>query len=254
MTRPVPKSYYYSGQGRLLIGTRNATTGLGESFIAVGNVTSLTIDVATTVFEHKESMSGNRSTDATIITEKKASCKFSTESLSLDNLMLGLYGEQSVTAGGAVVDEPHAYVAGGIICLNSPKVSAVTVKVGATTAVLGTDYVLDADFGTIHPLVGSTLFASDADVTVSYTAAAVKRVDAFTATAQPERFLRFEGLNTYNGDLILLEAPRVAIQPLTGLEYINDNFGKADFTGNILLDEKILTGSQFFREYMITPA
>lgn len=252
MTRPIPSSYYYSGQGRLLIGSRNAQGG-GQNFVAVGNVTSLTVDIATTKFEHKESMSGQRSTDLTIITEKKATMKFSTESLSLDNLVLGLYGAKTTTISTVVVAEPHPYVTGGIIALKSPKVTAVVVRVGAATAVLNTDYVIDPDFGTIYPSATSSVIITGSTVLVDYTAGVVTRMDAFTQGTPPERFLRFEGLNTINGELVLLEMPRTAIDPLTGLEMINTDLGKADFSGNILLDSLITTAgvSQFFTQRTI---
>lgn len=331
MTRPIPTSYYYSGQGRLLIGERNSTGG-GVNFVPVGNVTSLTVDIAVTKFEHKESMSGVRATDATIITEQKATVKFSTESLNIANLVLGLYGETSTTTSTAVVAEPHVYTAGGAIALKNPAVSALTISTGTTQTVvychvtaggtgytsaptvgftggagtgaaatavltdgvvtsititnagtgytsaptigftggagtgaaatayvgavpaLTTDYTLDADFGTIYPVSTSTKIIDGMTILVSYTAGVVSRVDALTSGTAPERFLRFEGLNTYNGDLVLLELPRTAIDPITGLEYINENFGKADFTGNILLDSLITSGSQFFVQRTITPA
>lgn len=250
MTRPIPTSYYYSGQGRLLIGQRNSTTGAFEKGIAVGNVTSLTIDIAVTKFEHKESMSGVRAIDATVITEQKGTFKFSSESLSLANLALGLYGETSTTASSAVVGETHVYEADApIIALKAPKVSSVTVKVGMTTAVLGTDYDIDLDFGTIYPIASSAVIVDGSTVTVDYTPAAVSRLDGFTTGTAPERFLRFEGLNTYDGKGCLLEIPRAAIDPITGLEYINTDFGKADFSGNILQDSLITSGSKYFRQF-----
>ncbi len=256
MTRPIPTSYYYSGQGRLLIGSRNATTGAGENFIAVGNVTSLTVDLAVTKFEHKESMSGVRAIDATIITEQKATVKFSTESLSLDNLVVGLYGTKSTTSSATITAESHPnYVVGSIICLKKPKVTTVVVKVGVTTCVLGTDYTLDADFGTIYPISTSTVIIADCTVLVDYISGVHDVLDALTSGAAPERFLRFEGLNTYDGKLVLLQMPRVALDPMTGLEFINENFGKADLSGNILLDSLITGGaSQFFSQRRITPA
>lgn len=256
MTRPIPKSYYYSGQGRLLIGERDPVTGQGLNFYAVGNVTSLTIDLAVTKFEHKESMSGVRSIDATVITEQKATLKFSTESLSLANLSLGMFGSKATTTSTPVVDEAHTYTEGGIIALKLPKVSAVTVTVGATPAVLDTDYTLDADFGTIYPIADSTVFVDGATVTVDYTSGVHDVVNALTSGVAPERFMRFEGLNTFDGSFVLLQCPRVALDPITGLEYINENFGKADFTGNILLDPLVTTvgASQFFTQRYITAA
>lgn len=252
-TRATPTSYYYSGQGRLMIGTRNATTGKGEDFREIGNVTSLTVDISVDKLEHKESMSGARAIDLTIIKEKKATCKFTCESLSIDNLALGLYGTSTTTASTPIVDEPHVWNS-GIIALDFPNATALTVKVGVTTAVIVTDYTVDLEFGTVRPVTGSTVITTGSTVLVSYTSGIHKRMDVFTQATPPERFLRFEGLNTVNGDLVLLELPRTALEPMTGLEFINDEIGKADLTGNILLDTFITTGSQFMIERIITPA
>ncbi len=331
MTRPIPTSYYYSGQGRLLIGERSAT-GQGVNFIAVGNVTSLTIDLAVTKFEHKESMSGVRSIDATIITEQKATIKFSTESLSLDNLSLGMFGEKATTSSTVITDESHVYTDAGIVALKYPAVSALSISTGTTetvvyirvtnggsgyatvptvgitggagtgatataqisggvvtgititapgsgyttvptvaitsgggtgatataytgqTLALTTDYTLDADFGTIYPVATSTKLIDGITLLIDYTTGVHDKVDALTSGVAPERFMRFEGLNTYDGSLVLVNLPRVALDPITGLEFINENFGKADFTGNILLDSNITVGSQFFTQRNITPA
>lgn len=247
--RPIPTSYYYSGQGRLGIGDRNATTGELSNVIFVGNVTSLTVDIATTKFEHKESMSGQRAVDLTIIKEKNATFKFSSESLSLDALVTGLYGTQSAITGATVTAESHVAKKGTAIPLKHPNVSAVTVKKGATTFVEGTDYQVDEGFGTVYVLAGGTI--ADADVlAIDYTYGAATDLQAFTQSTPPEKYLRFEGLNTVNGDLRLLEIPRAAFDPLTGLEFINDELGKGDFGGNILPDLTIVTTgkSQYFRE------
>jgi hypothetical protein len=248
--RPIPTSYYYSGQGRLGIGERNATTGELSNVIFVGNVTSLSIDISVDKFEHKESMSGQRAIDLTIIKEKNATFKFTSESLSLDALKLGLYGDSASTSGATVTDEPHNDVKlGTAIPLKHPKVSSVVVKKGATTLTEGTDYQVDEGFGTVYVLTGGTLIAGD-DVTISYTYAASTDLEAFTVGTPPERYLRFEGLNTVDGTLRLLEIPRAAFDPLTGLEYINEELGSGEFAGNCLPDLTIVTAgkSQYFRE------
>ncbi len=100
--RPVPTSYYYSGQGRLGIGDRDPVTGAFDSVVYVGNVTSLAADIAVQKFEHKESMSGDRGTDLTVVQEKNATFKFTAESLKLDLLAIGLYGASSSVTGGTV--------------------------------------------------------------------------------------------------------------------------------------------------------
>jgi hypothetical protein len=248
--RPTPSSYYYSGQGRLGIGERNAATGVVSNVDFVGNVTSLSIDIAVTKFEHKESMTGDRGTDLTLIKEKNATFKFSAESLKVSLLALGLYGTSSLVAGGTVVGEVHKARNGLAIPLKFPKVTAVVLK-KAGTAVPASEWDHDADFGTIYIKSDSvTIGAADVDVTVDYTYAANTTIEAFTVATPPERFLRFEGLNTVDGSFRLIDIPRAALDPLTGLEMINEELGSGEFNGNLLPDLSVVTlgVSKYFRE------
>lgn len=247
--RPTPQSYYYSGQGRLGIGTRTAD-GAYQSLVFVGNVTSLTMNVATTKYEHKESMTGQRGIDLTIVQEKNATFSFNAESLTLDLLSLGLYGKSSSIAGAAVANEQHTVVSlGTAIPLMHPNVSDVSVTPagGGSALVEGTHYQVDEGFGTIYPMGDGIPLGS---YTVTYNHGAFDQIDAFTNATPPERYLRFEGLNTVNGDLRLIEIPRAAFDPLTGLELINEELGAGEFNGNILPDLTIQTAdkSQYFRE------
>lgn len=255
-TRATPQSYYYSGQGRLLIGDREAS-GRGVGFVHVGNVPELSLEITSNKVEHQESMTGSRNLDTIIINQVRANIKFKAESLSLTNLALGLYGVTSTITGATVAAETKPFtVAGQAIPLNNPKVSAVTVKVGATeatagagtTAVLGTDYLLDTDFGVIYPIAGSAMLTVGKFISVAYTFAAHSKLDALTQSTPPEKYLRFEGFNTVNGDGLILEVPRVKLDPLSGYSLITNELANADFTGNALVDTTILTGSQVFTE------
>jgi len=250
MTRPIPESYYYSGQGRLALGDRDPTTGAYSNVTFVGNVTSLTVDLAIDKFEHKESMSGNRSIDLTVIKEKKPTFKFTAESLNKTLLAFGLFGASTVAAGAAVVDEPHVVNLGKAITLAHPNVYDVVVT-GPAAAVrtVNVDYYIDEEFGTLYPIDSATVAEAEA-WTVSYSYAPYDRIDAFLTGTPPEKYVRFEGLNTVSGDLRLIEIPRAAFDPLTGLEFINDELGSGEFAGNILADPFILTSgvSQYFTE------
>lgn len=252
--RPIPQSYYYSGQGRLGIGDRDAVTGALSNVKFVGNVTSLTIDITTNKLDHTESMSGQKSTDLTVIKSKSAAWKFTSESLSLDALATALYGEQASVTAGTVTAESHLAKKGSAIPLKHPNVSAVVVKKASTPLVEGTDYQVDQGFGTVYILSTSTVISTPGGdtVTVDYSYGTYDRMDSFTQQGVPERYLRFEGLNTINGDLRLLEIPRAAFDPLTGLEFINPELGSGNFAGSALPDLTILDGSsQYFREMRI---
>ena len=256
-TRPIPSSYYYSGQGRLGIGERNSVTGEAYNMIFVGNVTSLTIDIATQKFEHKESMSGNRSIDLTIIQEKNATFKFTAESLVLDLLAQGLYGSQASVAGASVTNEVHRARRGYMIPLLHPNISGLTMTTvaGATPLVEDVDFTYDAGFGTVYILATSPVVdpGEGENININYTYGGYDKLEAFTTGTPPERFLRFEGLNTVNGDLRLIDIFRGAFDPLTGLEFINEELGSGEFNGSILTDTtKVAVGaSQFFTERRI---
>ena len=73
-------SKYFSGQGVVLLGDRDPTTGKGSGFMPVGNVSDLKIDIGTSSIEHKESQSGARGIDLRLTTEIKATVSMSMES------------------------------------------------------------------------------------------------------------------------------------------------------------------------------
>lgn len=263
MARPLPQSYYYSGQGRLAIGDRDSATGKYSNIVFIGNVTSLEVDIATDKFDHKESMDGLRTTDVSFSKSNTATFKFTSESLILQLLAIGLYGDTSSKVAGAAVAEVHPFKQGAAIPLLNPNVSDVVVTTVPTSGsgevlVEGTDYIVDEGFGTIYPVVGSAkVTAEGISVSIGYSHGAFDQVDVFTQAQAPEKYLRFEGLNTLNGDLRLIEIPRAQLDPLTGLEFINDELGSGDFAGSILMDPYITGGpgnSQFFRERRISQA
>lgn len=256
--RPIPESYYYSGQGRLGIGDRDPETGKLSGVVFVGNVTSLTIDIAVTKFEHKESMSGNRAVDLTIIKEKNATFKFTGESLSLDLLASGLYGNTAAVTGATATGEIHFAERGKALPLahqNVTSITSIATVTGSTALIEDTDYTIDLGFGTIYIDLGSSVVdIAGEDITVTYVYGAYDRLEAFTTGTPPERYVRFEGLNTINGDLRLIEIPRAAFDPLTGLQFINEELGSGEFGGSVLPDTTITTTglSQYFRERRVT--
>jgi hypothetical protein len=241
-------NYYYSGQGSLYVAERDVATGKPKGFLPIGNVPELTIDIEVTKFEHKESESGSRLLDLTIVKEKKGTFKFKLENLSLENLAMGLYGESAAVVGGSVVGETVSFYAGKRMPLAHPDVSAVVVKddTDVTTYALGTDYLVDAANGVIiFPATGSTIVGS---CKVSYTYGAYSKMEAFTSAASPERYLRFEGLNTVDNSRVIIDAYRAQFDPLTNYGLINDELAAVDMSGSLLADSFVVSGSPFFRQ------
>lgn len=260
--RTTPQSHYYSGQGRLIIGERDAL-GKAINLREVGNCTAVSIAVQTTKTDHKESMSGERAIDLTIVTEKSATFTVTCESVSLENLVEGLWGSILTSASATVTDEEHKIKAGSLIALAHQSVSAVVItdSVSPTPGTLteGTDYTVDPEFGTIRisdsytPVGAGDLLGV---VSIAYTAAAdVKTLHGLTEVMPPERFIRFEGINTVDGNLVLVEIPRASFEPLQELPFINEELASFEMTGTILRDNLITgAGSKYFRQTYIEAA
>jgi hypothetical protein len=242
-------NYYYSGQGSLMAAVRDAVTGKPKGFERIGNVPELSIDIEVTNFEHKESETGARGLDLIINKERKGKFTFKMESITLDNLALGLMGTSAAVAGAPVSDEPHKVYLGKRVPLAHPDVSAVTVTVGVTPMILGTDYTLDLKNGVIiWPAVATANAVENADVVVDYTYGGYNRLDAFTQSSANERYLRFEGLNTVDDSLVIVDMYRCQFDPLTGYGLINEELASVDVSGSLLSDPFITTpgASKFF--------
>lgn len=256
-------NYYYSGQGSLYIAERDSTTGKPKGFMPVGNVPELTINIETTKFEHKESESGSRLVDLTIVKEKKGQFEFKLENLSIDNLSLALWGTKATVVGatiaagvaGELVVIPQGAIGPQRFKLAHPKISAVTVNDGATGLVpftLNDDYTVDAANGMIILTAGGDIetaaTASASSIKVSYTYAGYTKMDAFTESVAPERWLRFEGINTVDGSHVIVDMFRAQFDPMTGYGLINEEFASVSMKGSVLADSLQVTGSKFFRQ------
>ena len=243
------QNYYYSGQGSLMAAVRDTVTGKPMGFERIGNVPELTLDIEVTNFEHKESESGARGLDLIINKERKGKFSFKMESITLDNLALGLMGASSTVAGATVTGETVKVYLGLRTPLEHPDVSAVTITIDATPLVLGTDYTLDAANGVIiWPATATTNVSAGDTATVAYTYGGYDRLDAFTQSSANERYLRFEGLNTVDDSRVIVDLYRCQFDPLTGYGLINEELASVDVTGSLLADPFIVGAgkSKFF--------
>lgn len=254
-------STYYSGQGVVLVGERDAQ-GRPLGLRPVGNVSALSISIETSTLEHKESQSGQRAIDMRLTTETKANLSMTLESFSRQNLALAFRGDGVLIAAGSVTGYPTTFRGGLVMPLGHVQVSAVVVKKGAATLVAKSgsgnwDY-------DVNPAAGSILFNGDSGsratsglvegdaLTVDYAYAAQARIEALTQPAQ-ERFLRFEGLNTLDGNKpVVVEVPRFLVDPAKEYALITgEEVAGFELAGSVLADGLITSGSKFFRQLMI---
>ncbi len=159
-------NHYYSGQGVVLVGDRNETTGKPENLLPVGNVSDLKITIGTTNLEHKESQTGQRGIDLRLTTETKCTLSMTMENFIASNLATALRGTTTRKLGAAITGEAVKAYFGGVSPLENLNVSTVVVKRGATTLIAyvddatAYDYKLNAAAGSIQINDGSTIGVS----------------------------------------------------------------------------------------------
>lgn len=249
----------FSGQGSVFNGTRDGS-GNPVDFGWAGNSPDTTISLATENLEHKESYSGNRLTDARIITETSASIAVTIDHFKEANFVLGLYGAAAAVSSGSVVDEAVLTtipVVGERYALKTTgRVSNVALE-GNSIAISDTLYDVDAS----GVIVFSDITGIAAPITASYDKAAARRVGAFKTSA-PERYTRVVSLNTATpsgSDFSrrVINCFRTRYDPTENLGLINDEFASMVLNGSILADtlrSQSDAGGQFLEMIDFDPA
>ena len=224
---------YFSGQGRVFIGTRDLN-GNPQGLTFVGNVPDLKVSLSVETLEHQESQSGQRLTDLQLIKTKKGEFACTLEELIQTNLELALYGSTTAQTSGTVTDEPVITTAetGKLYLLGKQNVSSVVIKAGATT-VANTKYGVNEKHGSLQftDLTGVT-----GAITASYSYGTANVTAMFTQPL-PERWVRFEGLNTADSNReVVIDLYRVAINPAKDLSVIGSELMKFELSGQVLAD------------------
>lgn len=228
---------YFSGQGRVYLAQRDAN-GNPLALRWVGNVPDLKITLNVETIEHKESYSGQRLTDLQLITAKDGEFSCTLEDLSAENLELSLYGVTSSVTSGMVVDEPLPtdILDGETWLLAHQFVSNVVIKDSASspaTLTEGTHYKVHAAQGAIE-FLDVTGFTQP--FLVDYDYGAAKSVAMFRS-AQPEVWLRFDGINTADANRpVIVDLYRVAINPTRDLSLISEELQRFELSGRVLAD------------------
>lgn len=245
------ESNYFSGQGVVLIASRDPTTGLPKGFVPVGNVSDLKVSVSTSVLEHKESQSGQRAIDLRLTTETKCALSMTMENFSKENLAMALRGTVTEVPGGTVVDEVVKAYLGKVINLAHIKVSNVVVEDGITPLTVNVDYTVNTDAGSIKLAAAIAGVVEEDNLNVSYDYAAQEEIASLTE-GSTERYLRFEGLNTADSNKpTVVEVFKFSTDPLKELALIGDAIGQFVLEGNVLSDSLRTSGSKFFRQVAV---
>lgn len=230
---------YFSGQGRVYIGARDAL-GNPQGLAYVGNVPELKVSLSVETIEHQESQSGQRLTDLQLIKTKKGEFACTLEELIPENLALALYGSTTQVTPGTVTGEalPNPVTVGRLYVLAKQNVSSVVIKDSSATpkTLPASQYSVNAKHGSIVINDTTTGGPYTEPFKVDYAYGTASHMAMFTQ-ALPERWIRFEGLNTADGNReVVIDLYRVAINPAKELSIITDDLLKFELSGQVLAD------------------
>lgn len=227
---------YFSGQGRVYVAPW--VNGKRGALRWVGNVPELEIGVEVDKEEHKESYSGQRLVDFTMIKETNTTFKATLEEFTQENLALAFRASVKAVEGSTVADETvggDALAVGDVLLLTHPSVSGLTLKDSksgtATTLKEGEHYEVDLKFGRVTLLKTEGLTAP---LKAAYTYGAATEIDMMQQASEGY-YVRFEGLNTAKGNApVLIEMHKVDIDPAKTMSLIQDDLASFELEGNVL--------------------
>lgn len=243
--------YLAAPQGNVFIANRDASGRTG-GFVNIGDTEGVTINTSQQFLDVQESQSGLRNTVVHAPISSDYSVELTVLNVDGDNLARGFYGSSAAVVGASVTGEAITAYNGTMIELKYPGVSAVTVTKtsGSTPLVLGTDYTLDAEMGTITILPGSTLVPAGAGVpcTVNYTHGGLTaKIKAFTQGLK-DYTIRVQAKSPVDGTISIYTFHRAALDMAATLQLISTGVNKLVLKGKLLPAAEITTAgeSQYF--------
>jgi len=138
-------NHYYSGQGVVMIGQRDAQGNAGALF-PLGNCTALKIGMAASTTDHKNAQDGVRAMDKRLVTEIKGTISFDLENLIARNLAIATRGAFTIIPAGVVsagTDTGYMGAVGNLAHMSVTSLVMTNGTPGWTSGVL-TEYVDDA--------------------------------------------------------------------------------------------------------------
>ena len=238
------ESKYFSGQGPLFIGGRDAN-GKPAGLVFVGDVGEVSLTPNIETAEVVENVSGAGGIGSSFTKKTEYQLTINMRSVKAAHLAIALQGSDTAKTASSATDEAIKGYHDKFTPLAHNKVSAVVVtdSTGTTTYVADTDYKAHGDEGLIEVL-GTGAITDDQDLLVDYSYAAQHHIAANPQNA--EKYLVFAGINRADNDKqIRCEIYKVKLDPgVLGL--IQDEHAEIPVSGRVLLDALRAPGDQFF--------
>ena len=235
---------YTLGKGEVYLGKFKPGTQVPVGFRYIGNTPELSVKISTKTLDHYSSDGGIREKDQQVITDVDRAGGLTTDNLSIENIAMFFLGTaaKSTVLSTPIVGEALADVEPGYEYLlglthwpmgaRGIDASTVVVKKGATVYVVDTDYIVDADRGTIEIVAGGAIHSGD-DVTVDYTVKASSYDGIVSGTTPFEGALLFKATNSV-GEKIDYLMPWIKISPDGDYNLKSDSWTEMKFSLEVL--------------------
>jgi len=241
-------SYYTLGRGKVYFAPLvNSKPG---GYRELGNCPEFTMTIESEKLEHQSSQGGLKVIDKEVIIATKLNVSFNCDELSFDNQSLFFSGTQVAAptnpaiAGFADYNMITDVVKGrwydivnaaGVRAYDVESASVTVQKTPATAMVLGTDYLLDLEFGRIFFLTTGIVIVDGDEIDVTLAADALAKpiyeVQALTQT-NIIGALKFIGSNAANNDKMTeYQIHQISLKPEGDFSGISDEFTQMGFTG-----------------------
>ncbi len=248
----------FSGQGPVYWANRDSS-GNPIYYNWFGNAPEFTLGLATDTLTHKESYTGNRTTDARIITELTATVAITTDDFKESNMELATYGTGSQVATSSptaeVVLDTVPIVGERYALKTTGRVSAAVLS-HSGGAINTAFYTVDAS----GVIVFTDVTGLTGPITAAYTMAAARQVGVFKTSA-PEIHIRLDSYNTATAvgsdfERAIVDVYKTRLDPAENFNLINDEFGTLVLNGSALTDTTKAAASatgQFARFIYLDP-
>lgn len=225
---------YFSMQGRVYIGKRNAD-GSRDPARWVYDSSVLEVKQTRDREERQESWSGSKAVAATMGGKRSLSFNLTLGQLNSDIAALALDGVRVDIVAGSVTGEAIGDVApGDVVALNFAAISNLVMADGAAAAlVLDTDYTVDEALGVVTFLTAKTGVNA-----TGYDYAAHSLV-TMGNSANEDHYIIFAGLNTVDGATTRCrgELYNLTLNPAETFGFVQSSFGDLSLSGIGKMDQ-----------------
>jgi hypothetical protein len=233
------------GKGEVFFNRFDAL-GVGTGLRHLGNVDAMEITTADDNIEKYSNMSQDAPLYKRVARRRTVTIRLTMSEFSPYNMALAMMGtvvETYAQPATAIVGESltTSVVKGAFYkTAKLGPITAVVVKQGATTLVLGTDYIIDdASVGIIQILESSVTVTAGSAITIDYTPTLYAAGDIIEVyggeSGTVEGSLLFIG-DPVTGPRQMVEVWRVSFTPDGALGLISDEFAAVGVTGSVMAD------------------